>query len=245
MKKYWFVILIAFLFSCGKVYHVAEVKPRSYRIEKASYPVDTKVAAKIEPYKLRLDGIMNEVLSYNDEELTKGKPSSSLTNWFADVLLTETQKMVQDSLDFAIQNYGGIRISSLPPGEVTLMKVYEMMPFDNTMYVLELKGETVQQLFDKIAESEGWPISRNVYFEIAFGKAKNIKIKGTPLSLDKIYRVAIPDYVANGGDNMSFLRDCKVHDTHTLVRDMLVTHLRDLKAKGLHIIADKTPRIIN
>ncbi|MCZ2339789.1 MAG: hypothetical protein LC127_16705, partial [Chitinophagales bacterium] len=78
MKKYWFVILIAFLFSCGKVYHVAEVKPRSYRIEKASYPVDTKVAAKIEPYKLRLDGIMNEVLSYNDEELTKGKPSSSL-----------------------------------------------------------------------------------------------------------------------------------------------------------------------
>ncbi len=46
----------------------------------------------IRPYKLELDKTMNEVIGYCDEELTKGKPSSNLTNWFADVLLDETQK---------------------------------------------------------------------------------------------------------------------------------------------------------
>ena len=118
------------------------------------------------------------------------------------------------------------------------------MPFDNLMFVLELKGETVQLLFDKMAESGGWPVSRNVYFEIAYGKAKNIKIKGFPLDLNKIYNAAIPDYVASGGDNAVFLTDSKSHNTGALIRDMLINNIKESHAKGLNIKADLSPRII-
>lgn len=242
MKYLPFLLLFTF-FACSKVYHVADVQHRNYRIDKASYPVDVNMANMIEPYKLKLEETMDEVIGFNEEELTKGKPQSSLTNWFADALLDEAQKLVADSLDFAIQNYGGIRIPVLAKGNITVSKIYELMPFDNIMFVLKLKGETVQLLFDKMAESGGWPVSKNVYFEIAYGKAKNIKIKGLPLNTDKVYNVAIPDYIAQGGDKIDFLKDSQSYNTGALIRDMLINHVKESKAHGKNIKADLTTRI--
>jgi 2',3'-cyclic-nucleotide 2'-phosphodiesterase (5'-nucleotidase family) len=242
--KYFYLWFVLTLFSCGKQYHLADVQNRTYRIEKASFPVDVKVASMIEPYKLKLDETMNEVISYTPVEMVKGKPTSTLTNWFTDVLLESSQKLVSDPIDFAVQNYGGIRLPAIPKGDVTVGKVYELMPFDNVMYIMELKGSTVQQLFDKMAESGGWPVSKNVYFEIAYGKAKNIQIKGMPLDTNKIYNAAIPDYVANGGDNMTFLKEGKSNNIGALIRDMIINHLRENKQKGINIEPNTEKRII-
>lgn len=223
---------------------MADAKERTYRIEKASYPVDIKIAEMIEPYKIQLDKTMNEVISYNEEELTKGKPSSTLTNWFSDVLLDETQKLLTEKIDFAVQNYGGIRVPFLAKGNVTVGTVYELMPFDNMMYVLDLKGGVVQEVFDKMAESGGWPVSRGVYFEIAFGKAKNARINDLPLDTMKIYRVAIPDFIANGGDNMMMLKGAKTYTTQALIRDLVINHLKSMKASGNTIKPNSEKRII-
>ncbi len=242
--RYIFILLSIFLTSCGKQWHLADTKARTYRIEKASFPVDVKAAGIIEPYKLQLDKTMNEVISYCEQELTKGKPSSNLTNWFTDVLLEESQKLVTDSLDFAIQNYGGIRLPAIPKGDVTVGKIYELMPFDNIMFIVEMKGSHVQELFDKMAESGGWPVSRNVYFEIAYGKAKNIKIKNLALDNEKMYNVALPDYLANGGDNMIFLKGLKTNNTGALIRDMVINHLRENKLKNINIKSNTEKRIV-
>ena len=244
MMRQWYLLLAIFLIGCGKVYHVSDVQTRTYRIEQASFPVDVKVATMLEPYRLQLEKTMNEVIGYNEMEMVKAKPSSSLTNWFTDVVFEETKKLVTDSLDFAIQNYGGIRLSSISAGEITVGKVYEIMPFDNIAYIMEVKGTTVQLLFDKMAFSGGWPVSKNVYFEIAYGKAKNIKIKGKPLEYDKTYYAVVPDYVAIGGDNMDMFKDCKYHNTEVFIRDLLINHLREQYAKGIHIKPDNKPRII-
>jgi 2',3'-cyclic-nucleotide 2'-phosphodiesterase (5'-nucleotidase family) len=240
-SKFVLILFVSLCISCGKQYHLADIQNRSYRIEKASYPVDVKVAAMIEPYKLQLDKTMNDVIGYCDEELTKGKPSSNLTNWFADVLLDETQKLVTDRLDFAVQNYGGIRVPVLAKGDVTVGKIYELMPFDNVMYILELKGSTVKHFFDRMAESGGWPVSRTISFEIAYGKAKNIRIHGIPIDTNAVYNAAIPDYIANGGDNMDFLKDAKTNNTGALIRDMLINNVKSMTAAGKTIqsITDK------
>ncbi|MBK9566193.1 MAG: 5'-nucleotidase C-terminal domain-containing protein [Saprospiraceae bacterium] len=127
---------------------MADISTRTYRIEKASFPVDVTAAALIEPYKLQLDKTMIDVISINEEELVKGKPSSTLTNWFTDILLDETQNYYNGLIHFAIQNYGGIRVPFLAKGNVTVGSVYELMPFDNIMYIVVMKG-------DKILYSQG------------------------------------------------------------------------------------------
>lgn len=231
------------LASCGKVYHLADVQSRSYRIEKASYPVDVKVAATIEPYKLQLDKTMNEVIGYCEKELVKGKPTSTLTNWFADALQDEAQQLSSEPVDFAVQNYGGIRMPVFGKGPVTVGKMYELMPFDNVMYILKLKGTDVKTFFDRMAESGGWPVSRNVSFRIEYGKAENIRIKGVALDTNAVYTAAIPDYIANGGDNMTFLKALPSVNTGMLLRDMLIKNVRDLQAKGLTINPQEDQRI--
>ncbi|MFZ1748973.1 MAG: 5'-nucleotidase C-terminal domain-containing protein [Saprospiraceae bacterium] len=245
IKLYSIIFILLFgLTACQKQIFLADIETRGYRIEKASFPVDVKVATMIEPYKLKLDSTMNEVIAYCEEELVKGKPSSTLTNWFCDALLDESQKLVTEPLDFAIQNYGGIRVPYLSKGDVTVGKVYELMPFDNIMFIMELKGSVVQELFDKMAESGGWPVSRTIHFEIAYGKAKNIKINGQMLDPGRIYNAAIPDYIANGGDNMDFLKGGKVNNTGVLIRDLLISHLRYMKSIGQTIVPNNEQRII-
>jgi 2',3'-cyclic-nucleotide 2'-phosphodiesterase (5'-nucleotidase family) len=234
---------IGIIASCAKQFHLADVKERTYRIEKASYPVDVKVASMIEPYKMQLDKTMNEVIGYSEEELVKKRPSSNLTNWFMDALLDETQKLVASKIDFAIQNYGGIRVPFLAKGNVTVGKVYELMPFDNQMYIMEIKGSVIQSFFDKIAESGGWPVSKGVYFEIAFGKAANVKINDQMLQADKTYTMAIPDYIANGGDNMDMLKGLKAINTKALIRDLIISNLKAMSAKGETIKPNNELRI--
>lgn len=236
-------LLLAFATSCAKVNHLSDIKSRTYRIEKASFPVDTKVAEMIEPYKMQLDKTMNEVIGYSEAEMVKGKPNSSLTNWFSDVLLEESQKLVSVKVDFAIQNYGGIRIPTIAKGDVTVGKIYELMPFDNLVFIQELPGSNVQLLFDKIAESGGWPISHSVNFDIAYGKAKNITINGIALDANKVYVAAIPDYIANGGDNMDFLRNVKTNNTGALIRDLLINNIRFHTSQGRNIISNPSERI--
>lgn len=236
-------ICLLFLLSCAKQYYVADINFKSYRIEKASYAVDVKVASIIEPYKLQLDRTMNEIIGECEVEMIKKRPGSDLTNWFGDVLLDETQKLVVDTIDFAIQNYGGIRIPALAKGPVTVGKIFELMPFDNIMFIQQLKGNTVQQLFDAIAEKGGWPVSRNVRFDIVYGKAKNIRINDIPLDTSAIYTAAIPDYIANGGDNMLFLKEQKTYNTGALIRDLLISHVRTITASGQKIKSTSEQRI--
>lgn len=221
------VVLTIFLFtSCKRYVYVAGVKHDSYRIERTSYPVDVAIAKIVEPYKVKLDETMNVVIGNNPSELIKGKPSSSLTNWFADAVLIESRKNVDVPIDFSLQNYGGIRINSLAQGEVTVGSIYELMPFDNLLYLAKIDGANCKILFDKIAQSNGWPISHTVSFEIKYGEAHNININGQPLDMTQTYTIALPDYVAQGGDNMSIFDNAVLTDTGILIRDLLISHVQ-------------------
>lgn len=244
MKNSIILFLLLTFWSCAPKNYLADVTSRNYRMEKGAYTHDADVAGMIVPYKEQLDKIMLEVIGQNEVELTKGKPNSSLTNWFADALYEEMNATKGYKVDFAIQNYGGVRITALAAGPVTVGSIYELMPFDNTMYVLTLKGHQVQALLDKVVESNGWPLSKSVQCVSEFGKAAFVKIHGKPLDPEAEYMAAIPDYVANGGDNMHFLKDGPKIETGMLVRDILINYVKRQTAEGKVLKADMTPRII-
>ena len=238
-----YIILVGLGSGCAQKTYLADVSSRTYRIEKGSYTNDLAISDMIAPYKAELDKTMNEVIGQNEAEMSKGKPNSSLTNWFADAIWEEVNVQPGLKADLAVQNYGGVRINSFAAGPVTIGAIYELMPFDNSLYILSMTGAQVQMLFDKIAESNGWPVSRSVSFTTEFGKAAGLKIGGSDIDLNAVYQVAIPDYVANGGDNMDFLKDCPKVETGKLVRDLLISYVKRQTAAGRVLKADTTPRI--
>jgi len=240
------IILCSLLVACKsqQSWHLAEINPDTYRFDRyVGVDDDAAINALIAPYKAELDQEMNKVVAVLDHELTKQRPESTLGNFLADIMQIQAEKYTNRRVDFAVQNYGGIRVPSVAPGNITKGTVFEIMPFDNSLLVLESTGDIVQKLCNKIASSGGWPSSEGLRFVIDGDKATNISITGEALDPNKSYTYALPDYIANGGDGSDFLMTEKRIDTEKLIREVMIDYLMELSASGETIHQEITGRI--
>ncbi len=245
IKYYIGLMAIAVLFNgCAPKYLYQTIHlSREIKINN-EIAADAKVDSIINPYKMQLDSTMNAVLAYCDTELIKARPSSSLGNFFSDAIRYEAEKKSGGPVDVTLINYGGIRLNALSAGNITLGKVYELMPFDNQVVVLKMSGKVLADVLDYVAMQGGWPVS-GVSFTIKKNSAVNIFIGNKAFDITATYTVAVSDYIANGGDNLSMLKLIPQQKIDLLMRDALVDYLKDMQAKGIHINANNTQRIKN
>ena len=235
LRKSIYLLLFLTFTSC-QIWHTAEENGQKIQVETAAIEEDEEITAMIAPYKVKLDAEMNQVIGSNKEEMKKGKPESLLTNWFADALHTMTNQYYKNGeVDFTISNYGGIRIPNVTAGDITRGKIFELMPFDNMIVVVEMADTTVIKLFNHMAASEGWPISKHVSYEIKAQQAQNILINGKPIEKGKMYKVSVSDYLANGGGRCYFLEEGKREDLGILMRDALIEYVEQETAAGKKI----------
>lgn len=182
-------------------------------------------ANAIMPYKKQIDTEMSVVICQSAVQMNKAQPESTMGNWACDAIAQKTAEYTGKTVDFAILNYGGLRVLSLPQGNLTKGNIFEVMPFDNLMVAVEMKGATLQQLFDHLAAKDGWPVSAAVRMTITKGKkAANISINGKTIDPDKTYVVATIDYIANGGDNCTFFANKPRTETGKFLRDAVIEY---------------------
>jgi len=223
-----FLLLLA---GCTTVNHISKTDVKYTVVKSDAASEDAEVNAIIAPYKAQLDAVMNEVLIVLPVELTKQKPESTLGNWVSDVI-TERLRKEGYEVDLAIVNYGGLRVPYLSPGPVTRGEIFELAPFDNLLMIVDVPGHKLDSVFHMIAESDGWPVSSEVNLFVKDKMVNSLKISGQPVVLDKIYKLATLDYVANGGDNMKMLIPLDRKQTTLVFRDVLIDYLKDLNAAG-------------
>jgi len=222
-------IAVLLLSACSKkqYVHVADIDTDYIRVNKYAAKEDKTVKDMISPYKEQLDAEMNVVLGEIADDMVKSRPNSNLGNWFADLLQTIANIEFDGYVDFAVQNYGGLRVPVMAKGELTVGDIYEVMPFDNKLVILNLSGEKTLMLLNRIADYGGWPISSNLKMSIENDKATDITIKGEPFDIKKTYRVALPDYTANGGDRCVFLKDEPQEDNDKMIRDLIIEYFQN------------------
>ena len=237
------LILSGLLFSCNASYqHLAKADVEYIRTTK-NISSNTEIHDMVAPYKTEMEAQMNEALGMLPEDLKKDRPNSNMGNWFCDALQSMAEKHYGPEVDFSLQNYGGLRLPFLGKGELIKSQIYELMPFDNKLVVLKLDGNNTQKLLNAIAEDRGWPMSRGVEFKAQHEKAVDIKIKGAEFDINKVYYVAMPDYVANGGGGCDFLKEFEQFDTGLFIRDAVIEYLQDLKKSNTPITVDNSTRI--
>lgn len=244
MRILWVLALLPVLLTNCQVYHQPqEGQTQLYRMnDQQTAATPAEITAMIRPYKQKLDQKMDEVIAQVTEPMPKQRPESTLGNWVADLSLVKAQQYTNEPVDIALQNYGGLRIPELPAGPLTVRRVYELMPFDNMLVVVAMNGKTLQQLCDQVAKDGGWPVSQGLRFTISNG-AKDVRINGMPLVADRTYRVALPDYIANGGGDCDFLVDCSQTNTNRLVRDLIIEYAREQTQAGQVIQSQLEGRI--
>ena len=128
-------------------------------------------------------------------------------------------------------NYGGIR-TSLPKGEITVGNIFELMPFENEMVFLKLKGDQMQAFLNYIAAKGGESVG-GARFMISNGKAKNALINRESLKPEKDYWLVTNDYVANGGDGLEVLTEClEFVKSGIKIRDAIISYLEGKQDKN-------------
>lgn len=193
---------------------------------------DEKAKAILEDYKVKVGPILAEVIGTTDKDLTHDRyeGASLLGEWICDVMRKAAGTQI------AITNGGGIR-TSIVKGNITMGNLYEVMPFDNTLVKMELKGSDLKANIEYGIDNQniGWVQISGVMVTYKDKKINSMTLlDGTPVDMDKYYTVVTNDFMATNGDGYNFDNARNVVDTGIPVRDAMVDALK--KVKNLSII---------
>ena len=211
---------------------------------------DNKIEQLVKPYRDSMSVTMNEVLNVSEVEMTTGIPEGNLGNFVADLVYDIGRENYKQNIDFVLLNNGGLR-TSLPKGEITRKKIYELMPFENELVVLTLSMEKTKELFEFVAQKtdtnlsvkKGVPLSKQVKLVVQNQKPKEVMIGEVGL-VQKEYKVLTSDYLAGGGDNMNFFLDpIKTEKLGLKLRDAIIEKIVKERQKGNTLNAKKDNRI--
>ncbi|MFN3666249.1 MAG: 5'-nucleotidase C-terminal domain-containing protein [Sediminibacterium sp.] len=242
-RKYLFYSIVFLLSSCSSFYQPTSLQYTQYRIQ-PDLKKDSSMVALISPYTKEFNVTMNKVIGTSANQYDRNRPECEIGNFLADAYKAMAEKNFNRKIDAGFMNAGGIR-SYFSKGNITVGKVFEIMPFDNMLVLQELKGTVLQAYLDKMAEDGGWPVSKGVQMVIRNKKATQVMINGKPLDPNAVYVVAHSDYIANGGEDCTMLKPIPQINRGYLMRDAIIDYITELTGKGLTVNPVLENRVTN
>jgi 2',3'-cyclic-nucleotide 2'-phosphodiesterase (5'-nucleotidase family) len=230
------IISLLMTTGCSKQLYPSQKNFQQYHIN-GNVQADPTVVAMYQPFKQKMEGEMNRVIGHATQTLTKeNKPETLMGNFFCEALLWMSARFAHNPADLAFATKGGIR-NDLKAGNITVGHIFEVMPFENTLTIIELKGSQIRQLADYIAKTHGQPIA-GMTLTISAGKVQDITIKGQPIDDNRSYKLATYDYLANGGDNLTILTQpiSRVNYPQRM-REGLIDYVSELTKEGRDVNA--------
>lgn len=239
------MLLLAVATGCQR----AAYAPTAHFAPVTSQPVgktqaeDPAIAALIAPYHDRVTSQMQEVLGTAPTALLKSSGESPLANFVADLQRERASQALGQPVPLGVMTNGGLR-ATLPAGPVTLGSVFELMPFENELVVIDAPGPVVQKLFDYAAHVK-MAVSGATYTVTFDGLPKDIRIGDHLFDVNenRTWSIAISDYLATGGDNMVFFKSIVPRHTNILLRTAIADHIRALTKAGQPVTAKVEGRV--
>jgi 5'-nucleotidase len=197
---------------------------------------DEAMTAVVATIKAENDIITEEVVATTPVLLVGEKPlvrtgETNLGNLLAESLLDISKA------DVSFTNGGGIR-SSIDVGEVTKGDVLTVLPYGNTVRVIELTGADIWAVIENGVDE--YPAAKGAFPHIAGMTAKfdstkeagkrvtEIKIAGEMIDLTKTYTMATNDFLVAGGDGYKMLVGKKVVAEFGAMDEVLIDYMNTM-----------------
>ena len=150
---------------------------------------------------------------------------SPLGHWVCQVIKEQTGAQI------TLQNEGFFR-HDLMKGPITLGRLYQLFPFDNTAVVLNMTGQDIKQAIEHGLNDD--MIDATQYAGMSF-EQKNKKVismmldDGTPIKMDQYYTVATSNFMQGNGDGYQFstMKQVSVHPK--IIRDIIEDYIKAKK----------------
>lgn len=144
---------------------------------------EPSLATFVADWKKKVDTALGEEIGHTEKGLDAAAAAANL--------VTRAWRE-QLGADVAIVNAKGV--DAVAAGPITKATVYSMMPYDNSLMLVEITGADLQKaLENKAAIASG-----------VTGEGKTAKINGKPIDPAAKYKVATVEYLYFGGDGFEF-----------------------------------------
>lgn len=241
-RNFIFLTLLLFLGSCTSHYKVIDYSSSKVEVN-STIQENPEIQNYITPYKKQLEEEMNRVIGVSDIRLTKqgNQPETLLGNFFTDVLL-DAAKSYDSEVSVGFGTKRGLRIE-LPKGNLTVGHIFELMPFENKLTILELSGKDLKTLAEFVIQTGGQPLS-GMKIQAHNTEINHIEVQGKTLDLNKNYKIVTYDYLANGGDNVKgFESPISRKDLDMMVREAIMKYIEKQTQSGKTITSSINGRV--
>ena len=212
------------------------------------YPEDSPVPAvaeallEVQPKLSSLKTVIghNAVMLMDDRD----NPDLPLGNLVADALRAYGSRYFKVPMDFAIINFGGIRVP-LPEGAVTLEDISSMFPFKNYLCHVKMKGENLTRLLEQLSGTKAFQATSGAKVLVKDHKLVSAQIGGAPIDPGKVYNVCTIDFLLDGGDSIRIGALAEsVTLSHVLVKDVMLDYVTSCEKAGIVIEGKSDGRVI-
>ncbi len=233
IKHFVAIITIEIFSACqNQPQSLSEIKAKQLPISD-SISDNAAIEAFVRPYRKRIDAVLDSTLAFASKPISKedGYYNSTAGNLMADIVLQQASPIFKQrtgkEIDFVLLNHGGIR-SVISEGPVSARTAYEVMPFENSIAVVELSGQSILALIDYlIASKRAHPVSGIQVVLNKNDELHSLKIGGKAFDINQHYWVATSDYLTNGGDSMVFFKDAlNITTVDYLIRNALIDYFK-------------------
>ncbi len=243
MKRIYFLAILFLGFTaCQTAQQLSGIGFKDYPVSK-ELKRDSLVLSMLKSYRDSVDKNMDEVMAVSSAELLKELPNSTLGNFLADAYLWAASKHINKQVDVAFMNHGGIRVNRMPAGNITRRHIFEVMPFDNALVIIEVKGNVLKNYLDFLAADGGGGGVAGLTYRIQDKQAVDILITGSPLDPNKTYLMANSDYAVDGGGGFTAFKKMDQNRTNYLQRDAILDYCKMHMNQGKTIVVAEPKRI--
>lgn len=196
-----------------------------------SLATDKNINAIIKPYREHLNTNLDSILAYAVKTYSKkdGEYNTAIGNMMADAVYKASNPIFRnrtgEDIDFVVLNHGGIR-SIISKGYVSKRTAFQIMPFENSVVVVKLKGLQIKALIDYLVKAQrAHPIAELQLVLNADNTLNSASINAISIDFSKTYNVATNDYLYNGGDRMDFFKtNDGLYVLDYKIRNILIDH---------------------
>ena len=123
--------------------------------------------------------------------------------------------------------------------------ISSMFPFKNYMCYCKMKGEMLTELFNQLSGTKAFQATSGAQIRIKKHELESALVGGEPIDPKRIYNITTIDFLLDGGDGlrMGALSE-DVQLTHVLLKDVVLTYVKDMEAQGKIIDSCSDGRVI-
>ncbi|MFP5385085.1 MAG: bifunctional UDP-sugar hydrolase/5'-nucleotidase UshA [Bacteriovoracia bacterium] len=213
-----------------------ELIPVNLKDSKVKIAPDKKIEALLKPYKEKGDKSLLIQVGTADKEFEGRRDVVRSHETNLGNLITRAFKQ-KFNADLAIMNSGGIR-DSIYPGKVTIETVLMVLPFGGEIVTTQMSGKELKDYLQYVVTtltpgSGSFPqmAGVNVVLDKTSGKIKSLKVSGKEVSPDQKYLLALPEFIAKGGDKYPEVKYRKYGYVDADLLKEYIQKIKTLKAK--------------